>query len=206
MGSVRLQPLASSWLRHQLRYARCGGRTERSPDRLILVEGLLPAFADHCARILWIGVRRYTAAYPAALERNGAACWTLDIDPAARRWGHPRRHLTCDLLRLADLDPQLRFDAVLCNGVFGYGVDTPERQQAAVRAMGAAIADGGWLMLGWNSHRVQDPLPAALATGLFRPTPLAGLSPRLEVAGTTHVFDILRRAAAPPPPSSSIAV
>jgi hypothetical protein len=163
----------------------------------VLRELILPAFAANCASILWIGVRRYTRGYPALLERNGATCWTLDVDPAARAHGHGARHVTADLLDLPSWAPPGRFDAVLCNGVFGYGINSPTAQHAAVLAMSDLLADGGWLLLGWNTHRIEDPLHCATGSGLFRPASLAGLPVRLPVPGTTHVFDILSRCASP---------
>lgn len=168
-------------------------RIMRSPDRLVLVADYLPAFARPGGQILWIGVKRYTQGYPQLLERDGATCWTTDIDPKVARWGHPTRHVVADLCKLDEaLEPQC-FSGVLCNGVFGFGVDAPAQQQAAWAAIARAIKPGGLLLLGWNTDRCADPV-AGGPPAPFERAQLSGLPSRREIAGTTHVYDLLRRA------------
>lgn len=191
--SSRCAPLARDLLLHHGRLLRCGWRTSRSPDRKVLTSEILPAFATSCSTLLWIGVRSYTRGYYELLEAAGSVCWTADKDPAAARWGHPERHLTCDVMQLASGGDAPRFAGVLCNGVFGYGIDGSRRQAAATERLAHIVPRGGWLMLGWNTHCCRDPLAWISAMRLFEPEPLGELPARRAVPGTTHVFDILRR-------------
>ena len=179
------------WLTRPLTYRRI----MRSPDRLVLVGEMLPLFAAHNTTILWVGVRRYTRRYPALLERGGAVCWTTDISPKAARWGRPGRHLVCDLLEIDQAFEPGAFTAVLCNGVFGFGIDDPDAQTRALEAMAAILAPGGWLLLGWNTDRTTDILELAALDRWFEPAPLGPLPARRRIAGTTHVYDLLRRRA-----------
>lgn len=128
----------------------------RNPARIALVEEILPAYARLGGRILWVGCRRYTKSYGWLLTKYGGECWTTDIEPAHAKWGQKHRHFTCDVTRIDELIPSEAFDTVLCNGVFGFGVDTREVQLAALAAMGSILKRGGRLLLGWNQERVED--------------------------------------------------
>lgn len=172
--------------------------TGRSPDRAVLTEILFPALADagafaRGAQVLWIGCRGYTAKYYRRIERDGAACWTIDLDPAVSRWGRKGRHIIGNMLDLGGLFPSVKFDAVLCNGVFGFGVNAIEDQIRACSAMASVTTERGWLLLGWNLGRIPDPVEGNIATRCFEPETLPGFGMRRPVAGCTHVYDVLRR-------------
>jgi SAM-dependent methyltransferase len=132
-------------------------RVRRNPGRIALVNEILPAYAKLGGRILWIGCRRYTNSYGRLLSKDGGECWTTDIEPTHAKWGEKHRHFTCDVVEIDKLIPSEAFDTVLCNGVFGFGVDTREAQLAALQAMGSILKPGGRLLLGWNTERVEDP-------------------------------------------------
>jgi len=192
---IRAVPKNIRWWIREYHSSR---RISLSPDRAILTEIIIPAFAKTSesglgSDILWIGTRRYTKGYYALLEKQGARCWTLDIDPRAKRWGRPGRHIVGDVLALEALFPDRRFDAVFLNGVLGWGVDTPDDQQAASRAMAAVCKSEGWLLVGWNTNRISDPLETAILAPWFAPVPLPNFGTRRVVEGCTHVYDILRR-------------
>src|ERR1700743_2303923 len=89
-------------------------RTVRSPDRTVLLRQVFPALRGASAlsknaNVLWIGCRRYTKRYYAMLERDGARCSSIDIEPTVARWGHRKRHVIGDMLELPRLFPSVRF-------------------------------------------------------------------------------------------------
>jgi SAM-dependent methyltransferase len=168
-------------------------RIVRSLDRVLLVTEILPVFSRQASDLLWVGVRRYTRRYPAILERHGSRCWTVDISPRSGRWGRRGRHVVADLLTIAERFPPQAFSAVLCNGVFGYGLDDPASQGAAFQAMAQVLKPGGWLLLGWNTDRTADPLQGDAWKHGFDHVSLEMLPARREISGTTHVYDVLRR-------------
>jgi SAM-dependent methyltransferase len=175
-------------------------RTSRSPDRAILLKKVFPAFwrtsaASHGASVLWIGCRRYTKKYYELLEQQGAECWSMDLEPAVKRWGRHGRHATNNMLNLAQVFPSREFDAIFCNGILGWGVDTPADQLKAFEAMAKVMKPGGWLLVGWNTDRIADPLVAGLASRWFEHVSLPGFSARYVVDGCTHVYDTYRRLA-----------
>jgi SAM-dependent methyltransferase len=167
----------------------------RSPDRVRLVDAYLPAFAAEGGRILWVGCQAYTANYPARLEAGGGEVWTLEFDPAAAVWGRGGRHRTGDLKAADALFADLTFDAILCNGVLGFGVNSPADQQTALAAMAKLLRPGGRLLLGWNTDKIADPVAAGFTQSAFLPAAFGGLPPRENFPGGTHVFDLLERRA-----------
>jgi SAM-dependent methyltransferase len=165
----------------------------QSPDRKLMAEAYLPALARAGGRILWVGCAQYTVGYYVILEAEGAQVWTLDFDPAAAAWGYEARHLTGDVRKVDQLFAGMMFDAVICNGVLGYGVNSVDQQRAAFKAMAAVLSPGGRLLLGWNTDKIDDPVAAGLAAEWFAPGTFAGPPARVDVAGVTHVYDSLIR-------------
>ncbi|NBW07429.1 MAG: class I SAM-dependent methyltransferase [Caulobacteraceae bacterium] len=163
------------------------------PDRKLLAEAYLPAMAAEGGRILWVGCRAYTADDYAVLAAGGAEVWTTDIDPDAARWGVSGRHRTGDVCVIDQVFPDMTFDAISCNGVLGYGVDTPEQQRQALVAMANILRPGGRLLLGWNTDKIEDPVAAGLTSPEFTPTPYAGQESRVRFDEVTHVYDALVR-------------
>lgn len=165
----------------------------RSPDRLVLVDRYIPALAKAGGRILWVGCQAYTANYPALLEAGGGEVWTLEFDPAAAIWGREGRHRTGDLKLADQVFSDLTFDAILCNGVLGFGVDSPPDQQTALAAMAKILRPGGLLLLGWNTDKIADPVAAGFTADGFKPAGLGDLPSRMTFPTVTHVFDLLER-------------
>jgi SAM-dependent methyltransferase len=168
-------------------------KIERSPDRLVLVDRYIPAFGSAGGRILWVGCQAYTAGYPALLEAGGGEVWTLEFDPAAAVWGREGRHRTGDLKVADQLLADQTFDAILCNGVLGFGVNSPSDQQTALAAMAKILRPGGLLLLGWNTDKIADPVAAGFTAEAYRPSGVSDLPQRMTFPTVTHVFDLLER-------------
>jgi SAM-dependent methyltransferase len=177
------------WVR-ELRNAR---RVSRNAGRIVLVNEILPAYSGLGGRILWIGCRRYTKDYGAILERDGGECWTTDIEVAHAKWGAAGRHFTWDLVTIDRLIAAESFDTLLCNGVFGFGVNTRSSQLAALQAMERILKPGGRLLLGWNTDRVEDPATFEFVKSAFVGDDLNGRGARCAVPEAGYVYDFLRR-------------
>lgn len=165
------------------------------PDRRHMTEAYIPALAVEAGRILWVGCRKYTLDDYAALETGGGEVWTTDIDPSAERWGRAGRHRTGDICEADRLFADVVFDTVVCNGVLGYGVDSPDQQRRALAALAAILRPGGRLLLGWNTDKIEDPASAGLLAVDFEPAPLGGQPSRVDFDAVTHVYDSLVRKA-----------
>ena len=166
-------------------------RIRTFPDRVVMTNSILPGVGKIARDILWIGCRGYTRDYHLLLERHGAKCWTIDIDPEAAKFGHPIRHVTADLTCLEDHFLSGAFDAILCNGVFGWGINSIEAQSKALGTMARLLRPAGSFVLGWNTNRMPD--PATLLLPGFEPDDLFGLGKRMKFSGSTHVYDFCRR-------------
>ena len=84
---------------------------------------------------------------------------TIEVDPARRPFG-AKRHI---IGSLADLGHHFRrgeLDLILCNGVFGWGLDSRDESSRAFAACAGALRSGGVLLIGWDDvpeHRPFDP-------------------------------------------------
>ena len=168
-------------------------RVRRNPGRVQLVNEILPAYSAFGGRILWIGCRRYTKEYGSLLARNGGECWTTDIEIAHAKWGETGRHFTWDLVWIDELIAGGSFDTVLCNGVFGFGVDTRQSQLAALKAMWRILKPGGRLLLGWNTDRVEDPTTFDFVQSAFVADAPTAQGARCAVPEAAYVYGFLRR-------------
>jgi SAM-dependent methyltransferase len=161
----------------------------RLPDRELLLGRILPELSKPGITMLWVGCQPYTRPYLEMIERRGAKCWTLDIDPSARWWGHSRRHIVGDLQRVGTLYLPHQFDVALVNGVFGYGLNTQDGQSESIVGLARVLKPGGLLMLGWNTHRASDPLRLPAIERFFIRSRRPRFDQRITFPESTHVYD-----------------
>ena len=69
---------------------------------------------------------------------------------------------------LAKHFPPDTFDLIICNGVYGWGLDRLPDCEAAISQCNLCLVDGGHLLLGWNDLPRWDPAPLAKVSGLAR--------------------------------------
>lgn len=155
-------------LRHELGTWWFERGMDRFPDRVYLKRGLLPAVASRGGKVLFVGCRRYTKRYPSIIEGLGSECWTIDVDPTTARWGAKGRHETAAIQEARRIWPAAMFDTIVLHGVFGYGLDSKEDQQAALRTCHDLLKPVGWLFLGWSTDRCADPLDMQFVQRHFR--------------------------------------
>jgi hypothetical protein len=68
-----------------------------------------------------------------------------------------------------------------------------DEQRLAFLSISKIIQPGGYLLLGWNTDKINDPVAEGLHQLMFTHTRLAdNISPRIYVEGCTHVFDVFR--------------
>lgn len=167
-----------------------------SQDRRILEQVVIPELVDRddLSRILFVGSDWYTSHYERLFE--GKDYWTLDRDRRKRRHG-ARQHVVDSLENLGRHFPPGSLDAILCNGVFGWGLDRPGEAEAAFDACWTALRPGGFLVFGWNDRPENRPFPPYEIEALrrFEKAPFEPLgSWRYRVADDSrHTFDFLKR-------------
>lgn len=142
------------------------------PDRRLFEDEILARIgADEAnQRILSVGVAWYTTGY--SRHFAGKSFITLDVDESRARFA-TTQHVVGDLRDLErHFDPRLPFDVILMNGVIGYGLDTVDEVDRALRECAARLRPGGLLVLGMNELKPTHVDPsAAPASRLYRPSP-----------------------------------
>jgi hypothetical protein len=119
--------------------------------------------------VLFVGCEPYTAHY----RRCYFAAhdyWTVDSDPSRRKFG-ARQHVTARLEELGRFFPGSFFDLIICNGVYGWGLNDLEDCEAAMSQCHVCLADAGHMLLGWNDLPERDPAPLAQVRSLARFSP-----------------------------------
>ncbi len=178
------------------RLVRKGRLTHRTHDRYLLEEVIFPALRSRSdmQEILFIGCESYTADYPRRFADRDFM--TMDVDPAKAKYG-AAKHLTDNFANVAaHFDPQ-SLDAVICNGVIGWGLDRPDEIHQAMRGSFMCLRPGGMLVLGWNDMEPWRPPPLEEIEGLKRFSPLTlapfptPVYPTLGIA--MHVFNFYVR-------------
>lgn len=168
----------------------------RTPDRQVLEQVILPALKDDPAveTILFVGCDWYTHKYERLFEDR--TYWTLEIDPGKDMFGS-RRHVTDSLVEVGRHFAPETFDVVVCNGVFGWGLDEKSDVEKAFRGVRECLKPGGFLVLGWNDvdeHRPQ-PLPSYQWFSTFRPYVFPPVNTSQYETGTEnrHIYSFFVR-------------
>lgn len=169
----------------------------RTPDRQILEGIIFPYYLSQpdVRSILFIGVSWYTRHYQEAYFTN-LDFWTIDIARKARRFGGSRHIVgTVEDLRSYFVDGY--FDLIICNGVYGHGLNGKAQCERAFESCYVCARAGGYFMLGWNDGPGHADVPPDSIESLrrFRPEPLPQLGVwRYRVdAPNRHVYDFYRK-------------
>lgn len=166
----------------------------RSADRRLLEDTVL---AHHAARpgpldVLFVGASADTAAYEDTHFAQHRFR-TLDIDPAAARHGSRRQHAVACASRAAEHFGAESQDLIVCNGVFGWGLDDPARIDASLHGFYHLLRPGGELIVGWNDVPWRRPrgLHEAPALAAFEPVAAPPLGQAVfRVPGSSrHCFE-----------------
>jgi SAM-dependent methyltransferase len=140
-------------------------------DRRVLEQIIFPHYARdaHIKTVLFVGCDWYTAHYQHRYFSTHNY-WTLEPDKTHRRFG-AKQHVAARLEELGRHFPQGFFDLIICNGVYGWGLDRAEDCEAAMSQCHTCLAQGGHLLLGWNDTPQRDPAPLSRVRSLARFSP-----------------------------------
>jgi SAM-dependent methyltransferase len=143
-----------------VRALRGGPLAVHTEDRRVLEKVIFAHYATliNVRKVLFVGCESYTQHYDRYfLGRN---YWTLDADPGRRSFGG-KQHVIGRLEQLREYFPAGFFDLVVCNGVYGWGLNRAEDCETALNECHACLSDGGHLVFGWNDTPRWDPAPLA---------------------------------------------
>jgi hypothetical protein len=140
----------------------------KTEDRRVLEQVIFPYFKclPPRASILFVGCDWYTKHY----ERTyfpGSNYWTIDPWPRARKFAG-RQHLVAPLERLDEHFPEGYFDLIVCNGVYGFGLDAREQLERAFALCHSRLAAQGYFLFGWDDIPARTPVPLQEIQSLAR--------------------------------------
>ncbi len=139
-------------------------------DRRLLTQTIFPYLIqkEEFSRILFVGCKWYTSAY-GTLFRN-KDYFTLDSDPAQRRHG-AKRHITDRIENIHRHFGANELDVIICNGVFGWGLNDRAHIEKAFEGCFNSLRVGGVFILGWNDIPRRRPMhpKQSPALRLFKP-------------------------------------
>ena len=166
------------------------------PDRVVLERTIFPYLLEHDAfgRLLFVGCAWYTRHYPWLFRSR--EFWTMEFDPALARFGGTR-HIVDTCERVADHFPTGHLDAVICNGVYGFGLDDRAGLERSVRGFHRVLRRHGLLLFGWNNVPEHDPVRIdrlAIFDG-FGPaaSPFGVARHEVPESRNRHTYDFLSR-------------
>jgi hypothetical protein len=150
----------------------------RIPDRRFMSRTIAPALSNtHPMRILNIGVHYYTVRLQRYFLNKNIDLYTTDIDAAKSMWGVPGKHCICGAADLHLHFSKGFFDAVILNGVLGYGINSLSDINEALATLAHILNNRGLLIIGWDVNMSPDPLDGTICLDLFTPYPgLIGIS------------------------------
>jgi hypothetical protein len=137
-------------------------------DRRILERVILRHYRARAdvRSVLFVGCRRDSRHYGRSLFGQHDF-WTLSPSEEARRYG-ARQHVIAPLERLDAFFPERYFDLIVCNGVFGHGLDSAAGCEAAFGHCFTRLRDGGHFVLGRDDVPEHSPVPLANIGSLKR--------------------------------------
>ena len=165
-------------------------------DRRILEEIILPHYADlnDIKKVLFVGTDWFTLHYEEIFHQK--EYWTIDNNPSKRRFsGH--RHILDSIEHLSAHFPENYFDLIVCNGVFGWGLNELSNCETAFNQCHICLRGGGQLVLGWNDVPTHCPfsLDQIKALNCFQTVVFPALNTQRYLANkeNRHFFDFYRK-------------
>ncbi len=117
-------------------------------------------------------------------------------DPAAARHG-AQQHVIAPLEELDRHFPPGHFDLIVCNGVYGWGLDRHDQLEAAFAQCHSRLKDDGHLFFGWDDipQRAPVDLDTVSSRGLLRQYTFPPLGTWRYLTDTPyrHTFDFYRK-------------
>jgi Methyltransferase domain len=165
----------------------------RTDDRRVLEQIVIPHFASqrNTRRVLFVGCDWYTRHYKKFFV--GKEYWTIDFDPSKSAYGSNGRHIVDSIENISTHFAENYFDLIICNGVFGWGLNTREQAEDAFGGCHKLLRIGGYFVLGWNDIPQAKPFPPEECTALRQFNsyifPLLGATQHIPITNNGHTFN-----------------
>lgn len=145
-------------------------RYKHTEDRRVLEKEIFPYFVSRTqfSKILFVGCAWYTQGYKTLFQDKDYL--TLESDPAESRYG-AKKHINDRLENISRHFQTGELDLIVCNGVFGWGLDDRISVEQAFDGCYRSLRLGGIFVLGWNDtvERCPFSLAECQSLKLFQP-------------------------------------
>ncbi len=139
-------------------------------DRYILEQKIIPFFVNRedFAKVLFVGCGSYTKHYEKLFKQK--EYWTIDINPMKKIYG-AKKHIVDSMSNLKLHLKEDYLDLIICNGVFGWGLNDREEVEKAFTGCFDCLRPGGVLIIGWDDVPEKKPFPleSCLSLSKFQP-------------------------------------
>jgi hypothetical protein len=165
-------------------------------DRRVLEQTIMPWLTSlpKMSRVLFVGCDWYTRSYRHRFDAS--SYWTMDYDPKKKPYGS-KLHITDSMANVRRHFQAGGLDLVICNGVFGWGLDGRNDVEAAFGGAFETLRPGGLLLLGWNDIPERKPFPLCEIRALkrFQPRSIEPLGESEFVTATDnrHTFNLYEK-------------
>ncbi len=140
-------------------------------DRIALEQVILSYFVkeDRFSRILFAGCGSYTKHYEKWFKYK-QEYWTIDINPFKKIYG-AKKHIIDSYSNVGDYFKENSLDAIICNGVFGFGWNEKEDVEKGFAGSYNSLRKSGVLVVGWRNSPETLPFPLETCESLaqFQP-------------------------------------
>jgi SAM-dependent methyltransferase len=163
----------------------------KTEDRKVLESKILSYFAQkpEFFKILFVGTAWYTEGYKNLFKAK--SYWTIEINPRLAKHG-AKNHLIDSIENIHIYFPSDDLDLIICNGVFGWGLNQEQKIEDTFTKCFNSLREGGILVLGWNDIPERRPIALAdsQALNLFKPFVFPPLSTAQYLTSTenNHTF------------------
>ncbi len=130
---------------------------EKLPSRVFMQTSLLSALAKRgCRRMFSVGAQSYNLPFYRDCGALDIGVWSMDYDPLSARYGAPQGHFVGDVRQVDTLVAGQKFDVIILNGIFGFGINTKENAVLTIEAIERIAAPGAVFVVGWNPGLTSD--------------------------------------------------
>lgn len=151
-------------------------------DRKLLECKILPELIAQAQddTIIFVGTHWYTERYNRMYADTSII--TIDFDPIQAKFGSAS-HIVDSLENIGNHCAQNSISSIVCNGVFGWGLNEKHCADQAFSSCFDILQPGGWLVIGWNDIPSRKPFDLSEIVSLqkFSRTPF----PRINSAEVT---------------------
>jgi hypothetical protein len=159
----------------------------KTEDRRVLEQVIFPYFLhqESCRDVLFVGCHWYTKGYKKLFEKKNY--WTLEIRASMKKYG-AKQHIVDGVENLCKYFKPGALDLILCNGVFGWGLDAKPDVEQAFQACFDCLREGGMMVIGWDDIEERRPfaLEECQSLGQFKPFTFPPLAMAKYVTDTPY--------------------